>query len=183
VSVADDGTQGNNISFASDITSDGRFVAFTSPASNLVPNDRNGQDDVFMRDTCVGAAAGCTPSTIRVSVASDGTEANFYSSGGPISADGRFVAFFSAASNIVPDDTNSEPDVFVRDTCVGAPSGCVPSTRRVSVADNGAQAYNLSSLNSMTADGHWVVFSSLATNLVANDSNGRWDVFIALTGF
>src|SRR2546426_1935359 len=122
------------------ISADGRFVAFDSDASNLVAGDTNGSRDVFVRDTCFGAPAGCTPSTTRVSVATDGTQANSPSGIPSVSADGRFVAFISAATNLVPGDTNGFVDIFVRDTCFGAPTGCTPSTIRVSVASDGTQA-------------------------------------------
>ncbi len=115
-------------------------------ATNLVAGDTNGFHDVFLRDTCLGAPAGCTPSTERVSVASDGTQANG-DSGGPtafddpdriaISANGRFVAFSSQASNLVADDTNELDDVFLRDTCIGVPVGCshrLPAFRSIVTA-------------------------------------------------
>src|SRR6266478_6649941 len=184
VSVANDGTEGNFDSFDSVISADGRFVAFDSRASNLAAGDTNGSRDVFLRDTCVGAPAGCTPSTTRVSVASDGSEGNGISDTPSISADGRFVAFAADASNLVAGDTNGAGDVFVRDTCVGVPAGCTPSTTRVSVASDGTQGnagvfFDLS----ISADGRFVAFDSNASNLVADDTNGFIDVFLARTGF
>jgi hypothetical protein len=119
-------------------------VAFASGASNLVADDTNGAWDVFLRDTCLGAPAGCTPSTVRVSVASDGTEANAYtpwiSPSVTLSADGRFVAFDSDATNLVAGGPSGVyRNVFVRDTCVGAPAGCTLSTTWVSVASDGTE--------------------------------------------
>lgn len=110
VSVASDGTQanGDSTSWYLSLSSDGRFVAFSSRASNLMSGDTNGSEDVFVRDRVAGV-------TERVSVASDGAEANSYSSAFPsISSDGRLVAFESVASNLVPGDTNGRGDVFVR---------------------------------------------------------------------
>ena len=184
VSVASDGTQGNGASVVPTISADGRFVVFRSNAGNLVAGDTNGAGDVFVRDTCVGVPAGCTPSTTRVSVASDGTQGNagvFFDLS--ISADGRFVAFDSDASNLVAGDTNGAVDVFVRDTCLGAPAGCTPSTIRVSVASDGTQANNSSITGALSADGRFVAIDSNASNLVADDTNGFIDVFLARTGF
>ena len=119
VSVDSAGVQGNDRRFQPSLSADGRFVAFQSIANNLVVGDTNSFDDIFIRDTCVGAPAGCTPSTIRVSVDSAGTQANGGSVRPAISAVGRFVAFESFASNLVMGDTSVFEDVFVRDTCVG----------------------------------------------------------------
>lgn len=83
-------------------------MAFSSPASNLVPGDTNNTDDVFVHDRLTGV-------TSRVSVASDGTQANGYAFVGDVSGDGRYVAFWSLASNLVPGDTNDVNDVFVHD--------------------------------------------------------------------
>src|SRR5207253_854957 len=103
VSVASDGTQGDDFSQVPSISAAGRFVAFRSFASNLVSGDTNGRDDIFVHDRLTGA-------TDRVSVASDGTQGNDDASEPnslpSISADGRFVAFATHASNLVPDDTN-----------------------------------------------------------------------------
>ncbi len=135
-----------------------------------------------MRDTCFGVVAGCTPATSRVSVASEGTQGNGGAHGDSVSADGRFVAFGSDASNLVADDTNGVSDVFVRDTCARAPTGCMPSTVRVSVASDGTQGNGNSSGGALSADGRFVVFVSLSDNLVPGDTNGYADIFLATTG-
>src|SRR5439155_1267798 len=149
------------------ISADGRFVAFGSIYSNLVPGDTNGVPDVFVRDRAAGK-------TERVSVASDGTQANgesaFYAPPS-ISADGRFVAFSSGSTNLVPGDTNGWIDIFVRDRLAGA-------TERVSVASGGAEANDSSFNPAISGDGRFVAFSSSATNLVQADSNGMQDVFL-----
>jgi Tol biopolymer transport system component len=165
VSVASDGTQGNGLSNAPAISADGRYVTFTSNASNLVEGDTNGGTDIFVHDRVTGE-------TQRVSVASDGTQGN-----GPevwevwiassISADGRYVAFSSLADNLVEGDTNGAIDCFVYDRMTG-------ETTRVSVASDGTQAngtcafYALAPIfgPSISADGLYVAFSSNATNLV-----------------
>jgi Tol biopolymer transport system component len=111
VSVDSTGEAPDARSFAPAISADGRHIAFSSSANNLVPGDTNQSADVFVHDTV-------TATTRRVSIASDGTQAGFWS-GGPgsilpaISADGREIAFLSSAPNLVPGDTNVRDDVFV----------------------------------------------------------------------
>jgi hypothetical protein len=166
VSVASDGAQGNDESSGASVSADGRYVAFTSYASNLVAGDTTGRK-VLVHDRTTG-------STERVSVASDGARGN--GSEASISADGRYVAFTSDASNLVAGDTNAHDDIFVRDRTAG-------TTERVSVASNGAQGNDISYSPSISADGGAVAFISWATNLVADDTdepNGvnRSDVFV-----
>jgi Tol biopolymer transport system component len=183
VSVDSAGAQANGDSGSPSVSFDGRFVAFESDAANLVTGDTNGLRDIFVRDTCTGAT-GCTPSTIRLSVNTTGTQATDGDSrNGSISADGRFVAFESDASNLVANDTNFAVDVFVRDTCAGA-AACVPSTVRVSVSSTGAEGTGLngSGVPSISADGRFVAFMSDANNLVNDDRNldifKSFDVFV-----
>lgn len=154
VSVASDGTQGNTTSRRASISADGRYVAFGSLATTLVPGDINSSNDIFVRDRV-------TRTTERVSVASDGTQANadsFPCRASCISADGRYVVFVSFATNLVPGDTNGLNDIFVRDRVA-------QTTERVSVASDGAQANGISRMLTMSTDGHYVVFFSVATNL------------------
>jgi Tol biopolymer transport system component len=159
-SIASDLTEGNLGSEQVSISGDGRFIAFSSDATTLVPNDTNGFTDIFLRDTCIGAPAGCLPSVIRLSVATDGTQSDGISSQPAISANGRYVAFVSSADNLVPGDTNQFDDVFVRDTCFGAPAGCVVSTARVSLLSNGSQTLLESEEPAISADGRFVAFVS-----------------------
>jgi hypothetical protein len=98
------------------MSQDGRVVVFTSEATNLVANDTSPFPKIFARDTCVGAASGCTPSTIRLSVAWDGTAANNQCLSAAVSGDGAYVAFSSLANNLGPGDTNQAFDVFVART-------------------------------------------------------------------
>jgi hypothetical protein len=190
VSVATNGTEANAVSGNPNLNSSGRFVVFTSNASNLVANDTNATTDVFLRDTCLGVSTGCTPSTVRVSLANDGSEANAVSSfttdgsrDTGVSDSGRLVAFASAATNLVAGDENFSRDVFVRDTCLGVPAGCTPSTVRVSVAGDGTEANGDTFQMALTLDGRLVAFASDASNLVAEDNNGARDVLLTLTGF
>jgi Tol biopolymer transport system component len=167
VSVATDGTQGECGSWAASISTDGRYVAFSSYASTLAAGDTNGREDIFLHDRQTGE-------TTRVSVATNGTQGNHDSTlarNAPPSADGRYVAFLSLASNLVPDDTNGTWDVFVHDCQTG-------ETRRVSVASDGAQANGGSWWFWMSADGRYVGFQSVASNLVPDDTNDTQDVFL-----
>ncbi len=165
VSVATGGVQAiGGDSYAPSISADGRFVAFYSLATNLVSGDTNAAFDVFVHDRQTGT-------TERVSVATGGAEANNTSLYPVISADGRFVAFWSDATNLVSGDTNAAYDVFVHDRQTG-------TTERVSVATGGGQATGGSYSPSISADGRFVAFYSLATNLVGSDTNGKADVFV-----
>jgi Tol biopolymer transport system component len=164
VSVSSSGRQGNNESGAPSISANGRFVAFASDASNLVPGDTNDGIDVFVRDLRTGE-------TRRVSVSSSGAQGNHRSGAPSMSADGRFVAFWSYASNLVDGDTNRSRDVFVHDLRTG-------ETRRASVSSSGAQANGASFNPSISADGRFVAFVSPASNLVDGDTNGAYDVFV-----
>jgi Tol biopolymer transport system component len=183
VSLDDLGNQGDSDSSSPAISGDGRFVTFTSAATNLVSGDTNSVSDVFLRDTCIGAAPGCTPATSRISVASSGTQANDTSYSPSFSADGRFIAFGSDATNLVSSDTNKSPDIFLRDTCFGAAAGCTSQTIRISLADNGSQATNDSFNASISGDGRFVAFESFANNLIASDSNNSKDIFMRDTCF
>ena len=203
---ADVSTSGTQANQAADfgpfpaITADGRLVAYGSGATNLVSTSfctyANGCEDVYVRDTCAGVATGCTPTTSLVSIGNDGSIGNCYGGSSPgnqtsvsLSADGRFVAFGSISTNLTPDDAYPAcgwEDIFVRDTCFGVASGCTPSTVRVSVANApnpGTSANAISVGNAMSADGHYVVFISSATNLLAPPSNGHAMVYVARTGF
>ena len=146
------------------ISADGRYVAFASEATNLVPGDGNGMQDIFVRDRVTGE-------TRRVSVGPGGAEADGFSEWPAISADGRFVAFQSAAANLVPSDTNLDSDVFVHDRQTG-------ETERVSVAADEAQAAGGSYEPALSADGRFVAFASTADNLTGDDDNPGIDIFV-----
>jgi len=147
------------------ISSDGRYIAFTSSATNLVASDTNGQSDIFLHDTQLGT-------TTRVSVDSVGAEGDFYSSGTPsISSDGRYIAFTSSATNLVAGDANGQSDIFLHDTQNN-------TTTRVSVDSAGLEAGGISDSPSISSDGRYIAFTSEAANLVSNDMNGVLDVFL-----
>ncbi|MDO8847130.1 MAG: hypothetical protein Q7W51_01930 [Coriobacteriia bacterium] len=165
VSITDGEAQATTWSAGSSITPDGRYVAFYSGAANLVSGDTNGSDDVFVRDRIGGT-------TTRVSITDGEAQALGGGSSWPsISADGRYVAFYSDATNLVSGDTNSATDIFVRDRIAG-------TTTRASVATGGAQGFGSCSDPSISADGRYVAFYSDSTNLVSGDTNGVTDVFV-----
>jgi Tol biopolymer transport system component len=164
VSVDSNGVQGNGGSYYPAISADGRFVAFQSDASNLVPGDTNGLTDIFVRDRQSGT-------TERVSVATSGAQGDSACGHASISADGKWVAYYSYSSNLVPGDTNSSADVFLRDRLNGI-------TTRVSVSSAGVQGNGFSTEPTLSPDGRFVVFSSIATTLTPNENDSFEDIFI-----
>jgi Tol biopolymer transport system component len=163
VSVSSSEEQAIGNSRAPAVSATGRYVVFESLASNLVAGDTNGQD-VFVRDRRLGV-------TRLVSVNSSEEQANGLSGFPAISANGRYVAFHSDASNLVSVDTDTFRDVFVRDRKLGV-------TKRVSVSSGERQANRDSVVPTITATGRYVAFSSDAFNLVPGDTNNRSDVFV-----
>ena len=165
VSVDSLGSQGNDRSNHPSISADGRYVAFSSDASNLVPGDTNGAMDIFVHDRQTGV-------TERVNVNSSGTQGHGWGSdSSSISADGRYVAFDSLERNLVPGDTNGTQDIFVHDRQTAV-------TKRVSVKSNGTQAGGWNVSPSISADGRFVTFDSWANDLVPGDTNFAEDVFV-----
>jgi hypothetical protein len=163
-SVGAGGTQGNGASNDGIISSDGRYVSFTSAATNLVSGDTNGVTDVFVRDLQAGT-------TTRVSVSTVGVQGNALSSNSVISGDGRWITYSSNASNLVSGDTNAVADVFLYDRQTA-------TTTRVSVSSSGVQSNGLSGAAKVSADGHFISFYSGGSNLVANDTNSMFDTFL-----
>ncbi|MEV0216710.1 hypothetical protein [Micromonospora sp. NPDC050695] len=166
ISVSGTGAQGNAGSFGSAISGTGRYVAFISAASNLVPGDTNGATDIFVRDRLLWT-------TTRVSLPTTGGQGNAGSTVPSISYNGRFVTFTSYATNLVPGDTNGVPDLFVRDRLFG-------TTTRVSISSTGIQGNGQSGFTSsmISGGGHHVIFYSEASNLVPGDTNGAADIFV-----
>lgn len=164
VSVSSTAIEGNGTSDRPAISADGRFVAFKSLASNLVLGDTNNASDIFVRDRVTGE-------TSRVSVSSSGVQGNLDSGAPAISADGRYVAFESWASNLVPGDTNLELEIFRHDRLTG-------QTLRASVTYDGLEGNGRSESPAISADGRYVTFESRASNLVPGDTLGAIDVFV-----
>ena len=176
VSVASDGTEANGRSWGTDISADGRYVAFVSEARNLVEGGSDYTSDVFVYDRI-------SKETTQVSVSSDGADGSgrccmetSYSSTkrwpARISDDGRYVVFDSQANNLVADDTNGKIDTFVHDRLTG-------TTRRASVASDGTQADSNCGKSDISGNGRFVVFDTLATTLVPEQSPSYLrDVFV-----
>lgn len=163
VSVATGGGQGSGLSLDPEISEDGNLVVFTSGSFELVPDDVNGANDVFVRDIAAGT-------TTRVSVGADGGEGELGSIDAAISGDGRFIAFTSRSGNLVAGDTNGFEDVFVRDRVAG-------TTTRVSVSSTGGEGNDGSSRASLSRDGRFVSFLSNSDNLVPG-VNGSSTLFV-----
>lgn len=153
--------QADGHSYNATISANGRFVAFVSQAENLVPGDNNGLEDVFVHDRQTG-------NTWRASVDGQGRQAEGRSGSPAISGDGRFVAFESVASNLVPGDDNAATDVFLRDNWLG-------ETHWIS-RNGDADSTN----PSLSGDGLRVAFQSDATNLVGSRGPGNFetDVYV-----
>lgn len=164
VTSASDGTPANGDYYQSTFSADGTKVVFTSGASNLVPGDTNGEPDIFVKDLATGALT-------LVSAAADGTPANAESTFAALSSDGTKVLFATAASTLVPGDTNGGPDLFVKDLATGA-------VTMVTSASDGTPGNAFVSGFAFTPDGTKVVFASEADNLVPGDTNGLMDIFI-----
>jgi TolB protein len=165
ISVSSAGRQGSDYrSEAFAVSASGRYVAFTSAASNLVPGDTNETWDVFVRDRWAST-------TRRISESSTGAQANSSSAGLSMTPDGRYIVFASDATNLVPGDTNSAFDAFVWDRRSG-------TTSRVTLSETGGQVNASSNEAVISGDGRFVAFSSDASDVVAGDTNQAWDVFV-----
>jgi len=163
ISVSASGVQGEAGSTNPSISGDGRYIAFESDANNLVSGDL-GSHDIFVKDRVTG--------TVRlISLTWDGKPANFRCEKPNISNDGRFVAFISSATNLVPIDTNNKQDVFLVDTLLN-------TITRVSVAGDGSEANDNSIGVSLSSDGSRIAFVSYANNLVPDDTNACADAFV-----
>jgi sugar lactone lactonase YvrE len=164
VSITNGGQQGNDHSGPATVSDDGRYVVFESVSTNLVAQDNNGVADIFLRDRTAGT-------TTRLSVNSSNKQSNGHSRDPIISGNGRYVVFFSSATNLVSGDRNRQDDVFVRDITAG-------STTRVSVSSSGVEGNFTSRPADITADGRYVAFASFSSNLVPSDTNSSVDIFV-----
>jgi WD40 repeat protein len=159
------------------LSQDGRYVAYTA-----LQNDRA---QVFLRDTCEGAATGCQPHTTLLSVAADGSAANEESHTPSMSSDGRYIAFSSAATNVV-ENAPVGRQIYLRDTCAGAGDSCKPTTQLMSLDSNGALIGTQNVLPSISSSGRFVAFLAItpshSSNQAKNSANslnsGYRQVFI-----
>jgi Tol biopolymer transport system component len=160
------GGEANDESGNAALSADGRYIAFDSWASDLVAGDINDSLDVYLRDTVKG-------SNVRISVPDPRLPFEFDadSEAPSISADGRYIAFSSEAGNLVLGDTNGSEDVFVRDVQAG-------TTTRVSVSSSGEEGDQSSYSASMSADGRYVAFASVAAHLVADHPAHNADIYL-----
>ncbi|MGH9459946.1 MAG: Ig-like domain-containing protein, partial [Vicinamibacteria bacterium] len=197
VSVSSAGAEGNGDSEAPAISADGGFIAFASRSGNLVPDDTNGNVDVFVHDRQTGE-------TTRVSLGSNGGQANGDSSAPSISSSGRFVTFESVASRLVDGDDDETKDVFVRDRGLGLTVRMSGGQERPSPAEERSRDDDSDDADDESDDdsdhdsddddseereeagsdrpfingsGSFVAFRSSASNLVGDDTNGRNDIF------
>jgi Tol biopolymer transport system component len=157
------GPEANDAAYSPAISADGRWVAFASDASNLVPGDCNHRRDIFLRDLT-------TSRIIRVSVSSTGQQGNADSYNPSVSADGRYVVYDSFASNLVPDDRNRQGDVFLFDRVTGV-------STLVSRGRDGKPADGQSGFAVISADGSTVAFESTAQNVVAEPTGSAAQVY------
>ena len=158
---------GNGNSMPGQASTNGQFVVFQSDASNLVSNDTNGVTDIFVRDLVAGT-------TTLVSVSTNGGPANGASTDPVMTPDGRYVAFISRASNLVPGDTNGIPDIFVRDLVAG--TNCLVS---VGALLPSGSVSPIMAAPVITPDGRYVAFFSLATNLApAVPGTSKGEVYV-----
>ena len=147
------------------LSADSRYSVFVLASADGVTEIPGSIENIFVSDTCTGVSTGCTPSTTLESIGVGSNPGDGNSISPSISADGRYVAFISSATNLVAGDNNGAADVFVRDTCAGIASGCTPSTQRVSIATSGTQANGASTSAAINGSGRYVTFRSTATNL------------------
>lgn len=156
---------GQQYEFNSSISADGRYVAFMTNDENVVSNDDNGLWDVFVHDRQTGQ-------TRLISVASNGTQSNGHSEEPSISADGRYVAFESSARNLDSlSELSQRLDIYVHDRWTG-------ETRRISVTESGTLGNGFAQQPAISGNGRYVAYSSTSSNLVPNDTNDRFDIFV-----
>src|SRR6266481_1333257 len=158
---------------------DGRYVAYTVV--------QNGHAQIFLRDTCTGAASSCQPQTSLLSASNDGTQGNADSNTPSVSTDGRFVAFSSAATNLVA-NAPSGRQIYLRDTCAGAATQCTPQTTLISTDESGALSGNDNLLPSISSSGRFVAFLSVTSSKypaksAGNANSGYRQIFVRDTCF
>lgn len=164
ISVSSSGQLSNGVNTYPSVSRDGRFVVFESTATTLVPGDTNGRNDIFLRDTL-------NSTTTRISLTVSGQQASGHSTRPSISADGRYVFFFSRASNLYAGASGSFYNLYRYDRATA-------TLEAVSKATDGTLANNQCEFADFSSDGRFAVFVSHATNLVPDDTNGVADIFL-----
>jgi hypothetical protein len=158
------------------MSSDQRYAVYVLASTDGSTEAPGSTQNIFVNDTCLGAPSGCTASTTLVSAGLSSAPANgdniFPAISGGASADGRYVSFLSAATNLVSGVTNGVLNAYVRDTCAGVSSGCTPATQLVSVTTGGTQANGATTSATIDATGRYIIFESAASNLGAVSSSG-----------
>ncbi len=186
VSIGLEGQPGNDLSLSPCISANGRHVAFTSYATDLVAGDTNDKTDVFVYDrdpdgNGVFDEAGQVK-IVRVNVASDGSQADRGGSVASLSSNGRFVAFMSSSTNLVPEDSNAPADIFVHDRDADEDGffdeADAIKTTRMDIFPDGGESNLVTRNPIISANGRYVAFQSFVTNLVPGDTNSRCDVFV-----
>jgi hypothetical protein len=185
VSSPDGLTPANAAASEPSVASGGTYVSFTSAATNLVNGVTPGIAQVYRDSTCIAEITSCQPVVTLVSSNDGTTPANAASGESSITSDGRYVAFASAASNLVPSASGNVQEIYLRDTCGVVVTGCTTSTTLISVAEDNVSPANalsehptVSSSATSAGDGQFVAFASLATNLVPSTTNGFENVFV-----
>jgi Tol biopolymer transport system component len=156
------------------VSLDGRYVAYTA--------SQNGHSQVFARDTCQGADSACQPRSLLVSSALDGGAASDDSHAPSMSSDGRYVAFSSAATNLVAESTTGR-QVYVRDTCFGVSVACTASTQLISTDPNGALVGTEAILPSVSASGRFVAFLAVTPTPSSAASLDKSGASVSNSGF
>lgn len=164
VSIGPDWQIANKASSDAELTPDGRYVAFASDATNLLPGDTNGRKDIFVVDRSLGSIR-------RASLSTAGDQASSGCDRSSISGDGRYVVFQSSSISLVSGDTNAKQDIFLRDMQSN-------QTTLVSVSTDGVQSDADSWNPKISSDGRYIVYETYGSTLVANDLNATDDIFI-----
>lgn len=144
------------------LSQDGRYVAYASTPG--------GTSQILLRDTCVGVTTGCTANTRMISAATDGTVGNGESHNAVMTLDGRYVAFSSAATNLV-ENAPTGRQVYLRDTCIGAPSSCKASTQLISTDEEGKLGGSEAILPSISSSGRFVAFLAVTQSHTHGSAN------------
>jgi hypothetical protein len=180
ISSPDGVTPGNGGSSEPSISSEGRFVAFASTATNLVAGATTGAEEIYVRDTCFSQPTTCVPQTYLVSVAPDGVTPADGASSEPVVVSGKtgqFVVFTSTAANLVT-GASGVAEIYRVGLCIGISSGCTPTSAELISTPDGTTFANGASIEpAMTPDGRTIAFASTATNLVASATTGTQEIY------